>query len=104
MAYLWAGATSYVAFVHYDVTPIPYLHHYLLFIKSMAYLWAGATSRVAFVHYDVPLSHIYTIIFYFYKSGLIGFFCHFGVCCKILILWVFQACFLRFFPRFSLTI
>ena len=37
----------------------------------MAYLWAGATSHVAFVHYDVPPSHIYTIIFYFYKSVLI---------------------------------
>ena len=31
MAYLWAGVTSHVAFVHYDVAPIAYLHHYLLF-------------------------------------------------------------------------
>ena len=32
VTYLWAGATSHVAFVHYDVPPIPYLHHYLLFL------------------------------------------------------------------------
>jgi len=31
MAYLRAGATSYVTSVHYDVVPIPYLYHYLSF-------------------------------------------------------------------------
>ena len=70
MAYLWAGATSYVAFVHYDVPLIPYLYHYLLFLQK----WTD------------------------------WLFVIFGVCSKILILWGFQARFLRFFPRFSLTI